>query len=78
MYQNNTTKKPLNQNKMTPKEKAQLLYNMFEFNGYVLNESNHETTKKFALQCAEMIRIESENIYQQQFFEQVKQEIINL
>lgn len=63
---------------MTPKEKAELFYNMFEFNGYVLKESNHETTKKFALICVEMIRIESENIYQQQFFEQVKQEIENL
>lgn len=63
---------------MTPQEKAQLFYNMFDFNGYVLNENNHETTKRFALICAEMIRIESENIYQQQFFEQVKQEIEQL
>lgn len=63
---------------MTPKEKAQLLYNMFEFNGYVLNESNHETTKKMALNCVEMIIMEIENIYQIQFFQQVKQEINNL
>lgn len=63
---------------ITPKEKAELFYNMFEFNGYVLNKSNHETTKNFALICAEMIRIESDNIYQEQFFEQVKQEIEKL
>ena len=53
---------------MTPKEKAEELIIKFNFNGYVLNESNESQSIRFAINCADEIRIESENIYQIMFY----------
>ena len=61
---------------MTPKEKAKELVEFhIDFNGYSLNESNLETSKRFAIKCCELIRQESENFYQIKYFADVIEEI---
>jgi hypothetical protein len=61
---------------MTPKEKAKELVEFhFDFNGYSLNESNLEISKRFAIKCCELIRQESENFYQIKYFADVIEEI---
>jgi hypothetical protein len=62
--------------RMTPKEKAEELLNVyFDFNGYCLNESNLETSKRFAINCCNLIRNESENFYQIRYYDEVIKEI---
>jgi prophage maintenance system killer protein len=64
---------------MTPKEKAiQLIDYYFDFNGYSLNESQKETSKRFARKATELIIEEVENIYQINYWEDVKEEIEKL
>jgi len=63
---------------MTPKEKADFLIQMFEFNDYVLNETNLKTSKSFASKAITLIIEEIDNQYQVNYWEEVKQEIINL
>ena len=67
----NLTKNPY----MTPKEKAEELIIKFDFNGYLLNESNKSRSIRFAIDCANEIRMESENIYQIMFFRDVIKEL---
>ena len=84
--QNNTTTRPLNQNKMTPKEKAQELVDKFRLNILDYEGSGLNTFK--AKQCAliavdeiinsiiitDLTTAENQFIY----WEEVKHEIINL
>jgi hypothetical protein len=56
---------------MTPEERAEELIIKFDFNGYVLYESNEATTIKFAIKCADEIRIETDNKYQYMFYQRV-------
>ena len=64
---------------MTPKEKAiELVEFHFDFNGYCLNESNLETSKRFAIKCCQLIRSESENVYQIRYFDEVINQIEKL
>lgn len=56
---------------MTPKDRAEELIIKFDFNGYVLDESNEATSIRFAIKCADEIRIESDNKYQYLFYERV-------
>lgn len=67
----NLTKNPY----MTTKERAEELIITFDFNGYVLNESNKSTSIRFAIKCADEIRMESENIYQIMFYADVIKEL---
>lgn len=64
---------------MTPKEKAiELVEIEFDFNGYVLNESNKETSKKMALRTIWLIIGEIDNIYQVNYWKEVEKEIEKL
>lgn len=69
---------------MTPKEKAlELVEIKFDFNGYVMNETNKETSKKFAIKCVNEILIYLEYILgldksDFEYWEQVKEEIEKL
>ena len=64
---------------MTPKEKAKELVEIeFDFNGYVLNESNKETSKRMALRAIWLIIAEIDNIYQINYWKEVEQEINKL
>jgi len=51
---------------------------MFEFNDYVLNETNLKTSKSFASKAITLIIEEIDNQYQVNYWEQVKKEINNL
>ena len=48
---------------MKPKEKAQEMVRIFDFNGYVLNQSNLEVSKNFANKACTYIIEEIENIF---------------
>jgi hypothetical protein len=49
---------------MTPKEKAEEMVRIFDFNGYVLNQSNLETSKEIAMKACTYVIEEIENKYQ--------------
>jgi hypothetical protein len=57
------------------KETARLYYNTFEFNGYVLNESNKETQIKFATAAIELLLMELDFGYERMFWIEVVKEI---
>lgn len=69
---------------MTPKEKAQYLVEYsFDFNGYCLNESNKETSIKFAIRAVDEILefidySDFINLFWLNYWLEVKQEIKNL
>lgn len=63
---------------MTPKEKADFLIQMFDFNGYVLNETNLETSKSFASKSITLIIEEIDNQYQVNYWYEVLKEIEKL
>jgi hypothetical protein len=63
---------------MTPKEKAEEMIKIFDFNGYVLNESNLETSKNFANKACMYIIQEIDNQYQVNFWYEVIKEIEKL
>ena len=76
--QNNTTTKPLNQNKMTAKEKALDLYNKFR-NEFSIMSANIKAKKCALIAVDEILNViyyESKSEYG--YWQQVKQEIINL
>ena len=59
-------------------EKALLYFNTFEFNGYVLNKSNKEVQKDFAINAIELLLIEIDDFILRAFWQEVKQEIDKL
>ena len=64
---------------MTPQEKAvDLVEYYFDFNGYSLNESQKETSKKIARKAVWLIIEEVDNIYQIKYWQAVDKEIENL
>lgn len=86
---NNTTTKPLNQNKMKPKEKAQELVEKFwtevEDNDYQTRKMSFEQAKQCALIAVEQILNDDwyipsfdEMMERMKYWEQVKNEINNL
>ena len=60
------------------KEKAQLYFNTFDFNGYCLNKSNKEVQKEFAINAIELLLIEIDDFILRAFWNEVKQEIEKL
>ena len=60
---------------MKPKEKAQEMVRIFDFNGYVLNQSNLEVSKNFANKACTYIIEEIENQYQVNYWYEVIEEI---
>jgi hypothetical protein len=60
---------------MTAKEKAEELIRVFDFNGYVLNQSNLETSKEMAIRACTYVIEEIENQYQVNYWYQVVEEI---
>ncbi len=78
--QNNTTMKPLNQNRMTPKEKAEELVQKYMMNTPV--GFHIEDAKECALIAVDEILnndgFTQFDIYLTEYWQQVKQEIINL
>ena len=88
---NNTTTKPLNQNRMKPKEKAEDLFMMYVNKGMsqIKPVINRVIRKEMAKQCAliavdEIIELayweymESMGEKEEKYWQEVKQEIINL
>jgi hypothetical protein len=63
---------------MTAKEKAEELIRVFDFNGYVLNQSNLETSKEMAIRACSYVIEEIENQYQVNYWYQVIEEIKKL
>jgi hypothetical protein len=63
---------------MTAKEKAEEMIRVFDFNGYVLNQSNLETSKEMAIRACTYVIEEIENQYQVNYWYQVVEEIQNL
>ena len=69
---------------MTPKEKAEYLVGYsFDFNGYCLNESNKETSIKFAIRAVNEIlefidNSDFINLFWLNYWQEVKQEIQKL
>lgn len=59
------------------KDTARIYFNTFEFNGYVLNESNKETQIKFAKAAIELLLMELDFGYERMFWIEVKKEIEN-
>ena len=79
--QNNTTTKPLNQNRMTPKEKAKELVDKYEF-VYIQNYTSMFEVKECALIAVNEILdiayweyMESMGEKEKEYWQQVKQEI---
>jgi hypothetical protein len=60
---------------MTAKEKAEEMIRVFDFNGYVLNQSNLETSKEMAIRACTYVIEEIENQYQVNYWYQVVEEI---
>jgi len=60
---------------MTAKEKAEELIRVFDFNGYVLNQSNLETSKEMAIRACTYVIEKIENQYQVNYWYQVIEEI---
>jgi hypothetical protein len=60
---------------MKPKEKAEEMIRVFDFNGYVLNQSNLETSKEMAIRACTYVIEEIENQYQVNYWYQVVEEI---
>ena len=60
---------------MTPKEKAKEMIRVFDFNGYVLNQSNLETSKEMAIRACTYVIEEIENQYQVNYWYKVVEEI---
>ena len=63
---------------MTPKEKAQEMVMIFDFNGYVLNQSQLEVSKSFANKACTYVIEEIENQYQVNYWYEVIEEIKKL
>jgi hypothetical protein len=63
---------------MTPKEKAQEMVRIFDFNGYVLNKSELEVSKSFANKACTYVIEEIENKYQVNYWYEVIEEIKKL
>ena len=60
---------------MTAKEKAEEMIRVFDFNGYVLNQSNLEISKEMAIKACTYVIEEIENQYQVNYWYQVVEEI---
>ena len=60
---------------MTPKEKAKEMVRIFDFNGYVLNQSELEVSKSFANKACTYVIEEVENQYQVNYWYEVIKEI---
>ena len=77
----NTTTKPLNQNRMTPKEKAKELVDKYSF-VEIQNYTSMFEVKQCALIAVDEILnndgFTQFDIYLTEYWQQVKQEIINL
>ena len=80
----NTTRKPLNQNRMTPKEKAKELVDKYEF-VYIQNYTSMFEVKECALIAVNEILdiayweyMESMGEKEKDYWQEVKQEINNL
>jgi hypothetical protein len=63
---------------MTPKEKAEEMIRIFDFNGYTLAESELEVSKRFAITACSYVIQEIENIYQVNYWYKVIEEIEKL
>jgi hypothetical protein len=63
---------------MTLKEKASFLVQMFEFNGYALNQSSLEISKSFSEKAITLIIEEIDNQYQVNYWYEVLNEIEKL
>jgi hypothetical protein len=60
---------------MKAKEKAEEMIRVFDFNGYVLNQSNLETSKEMAIRACTYVIEEIENQYQVNYWYKVVEEI---
>jgi len=60
---------------ITATEKAEEMVRVFDFNGYVLNQSNLETSKEMAIRACTYVIEEIENQYQVNYWYQVVEEI---
>jgi hypothetical protein len=60
------------------KDKAELYFNTFDFNGYYLNKSNKDVQKEFAIDAIELLLIEIDDFILRAFWQEVKQEIEKL